>query len=231
MSQFNMEKRETSSFNEISKLKLAPPITKGKENFMLWKRVIDLIGSVMGLIILIPLFICIALLIKTESIYSPVFFKQKRVGKRGELFNMYKFRSMVCDAEKLKSSLENQNEVTGPVFKMKSDPRVTKVGKFLRKTSIDELPQLLNVLKGEMSLVGPRPALPDEVAQYTDYERQRLTVTPGLTCYWQVSGRSNINFEEWVEMDLEYIKNQCFLVDMILIIRTVFCLFGSRGAY
>ena len=138
---------------------------------------------------------------------------------------------MVTNAEDLKVLLFNQNEVTGPVFKMKRDPRVTKVGQFLRKTSIDELPQLFNVLKGEMSLVGPRPPLPEEVAQYSSYEMQRLSVTPGLTCYWQVSGRSNISFDQWVKLDLKYIEERNFLIDIKLIVKTIFVLVGSKDAY
>ena len=134
-------------------------------------------------------------------------------------------------AEELKVALLHQNEATGPVFKMKDDPRVTKVGRFIRKTSLDELPQLVNVLKGEMSLVGPRPPLLDEVERYTSYERQRLSVIPGLTCYWQVSGRSSIGFEQWIEMDLKYIRERSFLVDSKLIIKTIFVLFGSKDAY
>nr|WP_106784350.1 sugar transferase [Lysinibacillus timonensis] len=195
------------------------------------KRAIDLISSIIALIVLLPLFIVIALIIKLEDRNGPVLFKQIRVGKNGREFYMYKFRSMVSNAEELKMTLLEQNEATGPVFKMKHDPRVTKVGRFIRKTSIDELPQLLNVLKGEMSLVGPRPPLPDEVAQYTSYENQRLSVTPGLTCYWQVSGRSNIGFDEWVELDLKYIRERSFLVDCKLILKTVLVLFGSKDAY
>lgn len=199
--------------------------------YLFIKRLIDIIGSLMGIVLLSPLFLVVYALIKFEDKEGSVFFKQKRVGKDGKTFYMYKFRSMVCNAEALKATLINQNEASGPVFKIKHDPRVTKIGKIIRKTSIDELPQLINVLKGEMTLVGPRPPLPDEVAQYSNYEKQRLSVTPGLTCYWQVSGRSNIGFNDWVELDLKYIENRSTLVDIKLIIKTVFVLFGSKDAY
>ena len=143
---------------------------------------------------------------------------------------MYKFRSMVHNAEELLKHLQEQNEQTGPAFKMTDDPRITKVGKFIRKTSLDELPQLFNVLKGDMSLVGPRPPIPREVEQYNSYQKQRLLVKPGLTCIWQVSGRNNIGFDEWVEMDLEYIKNRNLLLDIKLILKTVKVLFGDSNA-
>lgn len=194
------------------------------------KRLLDLIISLIGIVILSPLLFLVVVLIKLEDPKGRVFFKQQRVGKDGHLFNMYKFRSMVSNAEALKASLMEKNEISGPVFKIKYDPRVTMVGSVIRKTSIDELPQLINVLKGEMTLVGPRPALPDEVEQYNAYERQRLAVTPGLTCYWQVGGRSNIGFDEWVRLDLKYIKEQSTFVDLKLICRTIFVLFGSKDA-
>ena len=143
---------------------------------------------------------------------------------------MYKFRSMVHNAEELLKHLQEQNEQTGPAFKMTDDPRITKVGKFIRKTSLDELPQLFNVLKGDMSLVGPRPPIPREVEQYNSYQKQRLLVKPGLTCIWQVSGRNNIGFDEWVDMDLEYIKNRNLLLDIKLILKTVKVLFGDSNA-
>lgn len=205
--------------------------TNTSNGYLYTKRFLDIVGSLVGLIILMPLFLLISLLIKVENPTGPVIFKQKRVGKHGKTFDMYKFRSMVCNAEDLKASLQQQNEASGPVFKMKSDPRITKIGKFIRKTSIDELPQLVNVFKGDMTIVGPRPALPDEVAQYTNYEKQRISVTPGLTCFWQVNGRSNISFKEWVEMDLDYIRCRTTLVDIKLICKTILVLFGSKDAY
>ncbi|WP_051128230.1 sugar transferase [Amphibacillus jilinensis] len=195
------------------------------------KRCIDLIIAGVGLIMLSPVFLIIGFLIKLDDSQTSIFFSQERLGKDGKSFNMYKFRSMVPNAEALKHSLLANNEVTGPVFKMKKDPRITKIGKFIRKTSIDELPQLINVLKGEMSLVGPRPPLPDEVLKYSSYQMQRLKVVPGLTCYWQISGRSDLDFEEWVYLDLKYISERNLLIDLKLIVRTVVVLCGSNGAY
>ena len=219
---------ESSNNQEASFYKIQ---TNTNKHYLRSKRITDFVLSLLGIIMLSPLLVLIALIIKMEDRKGPIFFKQKRMGKDGQTFYMYKFRSMVSNAEELKVLLFEQNEATGPVFKMKHDPRVTKVGRFIRKTSIDELPQLLNVLKGEMSLVGPRPPLPDEVDKYTSYERQRLSVTPGLTCYWQVSGRSNISFERWVELDLKYIEERNFFIDIKLIFKTVAVLFGSKDAY
>ena len=194
------------------------------------KRLIDVVCSFLGVIVLSPLFIIIAIIIKTTS-KGPVFFSQKRVGKNGKEFYMYKFRSMVVNAEELKEKLSAQNEMSGPMFKMKDDPRVTKVGKFIRKTSIDELPQLWNVLKGDMSLVGPRPSLPKEVAQFEDWMYKRLEVKPGLTCYWQVSGRNNIDFEDWMKLDVKYVKERNLWIDIKLIFKTVGVLFGDKNAH
>ena len=193
------------------------------------KRLIDVVCSFMGVIVLSPLFIIIAIIIKTNS-KGPVFFSQKRVGKNGKEFDMYKFRSMVVNAEELKEKLAAKNEMSGPMFKMKDDPRVTKVGKFIRKTSIDELPQLWNVLKGDMSLVGPRPSLPKEVAQFESWMYKRLEVKPGLTCYWQVSGRNNIDFEDWMKLDIRYVEERSLFVDIKLILKTIFVLFGDKNA-
>jgi len=178
-----------------------------------------------------PLLVSVAILIKVDDVKSPVFFKQIRVGKDGKKFRMYKFRSMVNNAEGLLASLLDQNETSGALFKMKDDPRVTKVGRFIRKTSIDELPQLWNVLKGEMSLVGPRPPLPREVESYTDYHKQRLSVVPGCTGLWQVSGRSSVGFEKMVELDLHYIRNRHFFYDMKLICKTIIIIFYPNSAY
>ena len=193
------------------------------------KRLIDVIFSFLGIVVLSPLFIIISIIIKTTS-KGPVFFSQKRVGKNGKEFDMYKFRSMVVNAEELKEKLAAQNEMSGPMFKIKDDPRVTKVGKFIRKTSIDELPQLWNVIKGDMSLVGPRPSLPKEVAQFEDWMNRRLEVKPGLTCYWQVSGRNNIDFEEWMKLDIKYVDERSTLIDIKLIFKTVVVLFGDKNA-
>ncbi|MGD6816607.1 sugar transferase [Metabacillus sp. 113a] len=199
--------------------------------YKLVKRSMDVTGALLGIILLSLLFIVVAIAIKLEDPKGPVFFTQKRVGKNGEEFNMYKFRSMVSDAEERLKELLSLNEVTGAMFKMKNDPRITKVGKLIRKTSIDELPQLFNVLKGEMSLVGPRPPLPREVAEYTDYDRQRLFVTPGCTGVWQVSARNSVGFQEMVEMDIHYIKNQSIITDIKILCKTVIVLFGSKNAF
>ncbi|AYV68276.1 sugar transferase [Niallia circulans] len=206
-------------------------LIKEQKAYLLFKRVFDILCAIIGLLILSVLFFIIGLLIKLEDKQGSVFFKQTRIGKDGKPFEMYKFRSMVSNAEDLKASLMDKNEATGPVFKIKDDPRVTRIGKFIRKTSIDELPQLINVLKGEMSLVGPRPSLPQEVAAYSSYERQRLKVVPGITCYWQVGGRSSLSFSEWVELDLKYIRERNLFIDFKLIIKTFFVLFGSKDAF
>lgn len=222
---------ETSNLKTNEELPIQQVQTNNNKHYLRSKRILDFVLALLGVIILLPLFVLLASVIKIEDHKGPIIFKQIRMGKDGQKFYMYKFRSMVTNAEDLKISLANQNEATGPVFKIKHDPRVTKIGRFIRKTSIDELPQLLNVLKGDMSLVGPRPPLPEEVAQYTSYEIQRLSVTPGLTCYWQVSGRSNTSFDRWVELDLKYIKERNFLIDIKLIFKTFFVLFGSKDAY
>ena len=194
------------------------------------KRLIDIVGSLCGIILLSPLFLIVAILIKLEDPKGKVFFAQERNGKYPKTFKMYKFRSMVHNAEELLKDLMDRNEQTGPVFKINDDPRITKVGKVIRRTSIDELPQLFNVLKGDMSLVGPRPPIPHEVDQYNSYQMQRLAVKPGLTCIWQVSGRNNIGFDEWVEMDIEYIKTRNLWLDIKLIFKTVGVLFGDDNA-
>ncbi|MGG4407204.1 sugar transferase [Niallia taxi] len=195
------------------------------------KRCVDLIGSFLGLLVLSIIFIFVALLIKLEDPKGRVFFKQQRVGKDGKEFNMYKFRSMASDAEERLKELLEFNQASGAMFKMKDDPRITKVGKFIRKTSLDELPQLFNVLKGDMSLVGPRPPLPREVAEYSTYDKQRLLVIPGCTGLWQVSGRSNIGFSEMVELDLYYIEKRSIIFDIKIILKTILVLFGSKNAY
>ena len=194
------------------------------------KRLIDIVCSFVGILVLSPLFIIIAIIVKFTS-KGPIFFSQKRVGRNGKEFDMYKFRSMVVNAEELKEKLAAQNEMSGPMFKMKDDPRVTKVGKFIRKTSIDELPQLWNILKGDMSLVGPRPSLPKEVAQFEDWMYKRLEVKPGLTCYWQVSGRNNIDFEDWMKLDIRYVEEKNLWIDIKLIFKTVGVLFGDKNAH
>ena len=198
--------------------------------YLFLKRLIDIVGSGLGILILIPVFLIIGILIKLEDPKGSVFFSQKRNGLNGKEFNMYKFRSMVHNAEDLLESLMSKNEMDGPVFKIKDDPRITKIGKFIRKTSLDELPQLFNVLKGDMSLVGPRPPIPREVIQYNKYQYQRLLVKPGITCYWQISGRNHIYFDEWVELDLKYIKERNLFKDIYIILMTLPVLLGDKNA-
>ncbi|MGU3473431.1 sugar transferase [Paenibacillus sp. D51F] len=196
--------------------------------YLMMKRAMDIVAASIGLIFLAPIFLVLAIAIKLEDPKGPVFFSQKRVGKGEKNFNMYKFRSMVSNAEELLVDLLEKNEIQGAMFKMKDDPRITRIGKFIRKTSIDELPQLWNVVRGDMSLVGPRPPLPREVAEYTAYDKQRLKVTPGCTGLWQVSGRNNLNFNEMVELDLKYIYQRGIRNDLSIIFKTVKMLTGSK---
>lgn len=219
MQQMNLDRREVL---------LREQIQMGT-GYCFLKRIMDIVCSLTGLIALLPVFAIVVLAIKLES-KGPIFFSQKRVGENGQIFNMYKFRSMVKNAESLKEDLAYKNEMNGPMFKIKEDPRVTKVGKFIRKTSIDELPQLINVLKGEMSLVGPRPSLESEVVNFEEWMMKRLEVKPGLTCYWQVSGRNNIKFKEWMKLDVKYVKERNTFVDIKLIFKTFFVLFGDEHA-
>lgn len=203
--------------------------TEPRIKYYLFKRIVDILCSLFGLLILSPIFLIIGILIKIES-KGPIIFSQERIGKDGSVFKMHKFRSMVTNAEELKEKLHNKNEMSGPMFKMKDDPRVTKIGKFIRKTSIDELPQLFNVLKGDMSLVGPRPSLPEEVEEFDNWMMRRLEVKPGLTCYWQVSGRNDIDFEDWMKLDIKYVRERSTLIDIKLIFKTFFVLFGDKHA-
>ncbi len=194
------------------------------------KRVLDVVVSIGALIVLSPLMLFTALAVKLDS-PGPVFFKQTRVGKHGVTFGCYKFRSMYIDAEKRKADLAVQNEADGPIFKIKNDPRITRVGRLIRKLSVDELPQLINVLRGEMSLVGPRPPVPKEVAQYTVEQLHRLDAVPGITGLQQVSGRSDLNFKRWVELDLQYISEQSVWNDIKILLMTIPAVVTGRGAY
>ena len=224
----NISRSENKDFTEgieISKI-----LERESKLYLFIKRSIDIICSLAGIIVLSPVFLIVAVLIKIEDPKGSIFFCQERNGQHPNTFKMYKFRSMVHNAEELLKDLQHKNEQTGPAFKMTDDPRITKVGKFIRKTSLDELPQLFNILKGDMSLVGPRPPIPREVREYNSYQMQRLLVKPGLTCIWQVSGRNNIGFDEWVDMDLEYIKTRNLLLDIKLILKTVKVLFGDSNA-
>ena len=198
--------------------------------YLFTKRMLDILGSLTGILLLSPIFLIVAICIKIEDPKGKIFFSQVRNGLHGKEFNIYKFRSIVHNAEDLLEQLKSKNEMDGPVFKMKYDPRITKIGRIIRKTSIDELPQLFNILKGDMSLVGPRPPIPSEVNQYNDYQIQRLMGKPGLTCYWQIGGRNNIDFDEWVELDLKYLKERNIFIDLKIIMMTIPVLLGDKNA-
>ncbi|WP_289306518.1 sugar transferase [Paenibacillus terrae] len=195
------------------------------------KRSMDIVLSFIGLIVLCPVFLLVILLIKLEDPRGSALFYQVRIGKNERPFRMIKFRSMVSDAEDKLSTLLLENEIEGAMFKMRDDPRITRIGRFLRRTSIDELPQLLNVLRGQMSLVGPRPPLPREVDDYTVRDKLRLTVTPGCTGLWQISGRNHLSFNQMVELDLEYISRRSLRTDIIIMLKTFRVLLGSNDAY
>jgi lipopolysaccharide/colanic/teichoic acid biosynthesis glycosyltransferase len=193
------------------------------------KRLLDMVVAAMALVLLSPLFLFLTLIVKLTS-PGPVFYRWHVVGKRGRPFISYKFRSMVANADKLKSELEQLNEMKGPVFKLSNDPRITRVGAWMRRYSLDELPQLYSVLKGEMSLVGPRPPLVSEYARFSEYQKQKLAVTPGITCLWQVSGRNRVSdFDEWVGLDLEYIRHWSLRLDLKILLKTVREVFVGSG--
>jgi len=194
------------------------------------KRIIDILLSLIGLILFSPFFILVSILIKIDS-KGPIIFTQTRVGKEGKLFKIYKFRTMCVNAEQIRSHLQNKNDMENVLFKIKDDPRITFVGKYLRKTSIDELPQLWNVVKGEMSLVGPRPALPEEILKYSTKDLQRLKVKPGCSGLWQIMGRNDLSFESMIRLDLEYINNIKFKNDILIIYKTFGVMRTGKGAY
>lgn len=203
----------------------------GRLGYRFCKRAFDIVFSLLVLVGLCWLYAIVAVAIKLDDPRGPIVFKQTRVGKDGREFQMYKFRSMVTDAEARLAQLLERNEKTGPVFKLHDDPRVTRVGRVIRKVSLDELPQFVNVLKGDLSVVGPRPALPREVAEYTERDRQRLSVKQGLTCFWQVQhDRDDIDFDEWVDLDLRYIRECGVWTDVKLIARTVACVLTGQGS-
>lgn len=204
---------------------------KRRHLYRFCKRIADVVLSTCGLVALSPVLLVIAGAIKREEKGGTIIYKQQRVGKNGKLFLIYKFRSMCMDADKKLEDLKQLNEVEGAMFKLHDDPRVTKVGKILRKTSLDELPQLYNVLKGDMSLVGPRPPLSNEVIEYTEYDKQRLLVIPGCTGLWQVSVRNEVGFHEMVELDLQYIEKSGLLYDLAIILKTVKIMIVPNGAY
>lgn len=198
--------------------------------FRFLKRSFDVVASLGGLLLLLPLAPFIIILIKLET-PGPLLFRQERVGYRGHLFGCYKFRSMRVDAEKMKEDLAHLNEATGAAFKIKDDPRITGVGRFLRRSSLDEFPQLFNILKGDMSVIGPRPQIPSEVKDYTPDHAQRLQVKPGLTCLWQVSGRSHLDFEEWMDLDRQYVQMRSLKTDIMILARTLPAVIERKGAY
>ena len=199
--------------------------------FVMMKRVMDVVLSCIACIVISPVLLILWILIKIEEPGAPGIYRQIRIGKDGKPFEMYKFRSMVRDAEAKQQDLLHKNEIQGAMFKMKNDPRVTPIGRIIRRTSLDELPQLFNVIRGEMSLVGPRPPLPREVNEYTSYDLQRLTVIPGCTGLWQVSGRNQLGFKEMVELDLQYIRKQSILFDLFILLKTVRVLVGTKDAF
>jgi exopolysaccharide biosynthesis polyprenyl glycosylphosphotransferase len=212
---------------DASQLPLRDP---GSYGYRVAKRLLDVALALLGLVLLLPLLPAIIALIKLDS-PGPILFRQKRVGQGGRLFTCYKFRSMVPDAESLKAELVKMNEATGPAFKIRNDPRITAIGHFLRRSSLDEVPQLFNVLSGEMSMVGPRPQIPTEVALYEPWHRGRLAVTPGITCLWQISGRSHVGFDEWMRLDLEYVRRRSLALDLRILLGTLPAVIARKGAY
>ncbi|WP_195273238.1 sugar transferase [Enterococcus mundtii] len=204
---------------------------EGRYIYLFFKRIIDIMGSIFGLTLTLPLMIYVAYQIRKEEPKSPIIFRQTRVGKNGKTFKMYKFRSMRLGAEEQLEELLDQNEIEGAMFKIKEDPRVTNIGKVIRARSIDELPQLWNVLKGDMSLIGPRPPLEREVAEYTSYDLQRLYVKPGCSGLWQVSGRNDVSFHSMIDLDLQYITNQGLYNDFKIILKTILIVIKPNGAY
>jgi len=224
---FQIGKLQATDLGGIPLMRLET--TPGSPWELFIKRSLDIVVSLVGLVLLAPLLLLIAVVIKLNS-PGPLFFKQERNGMNGRKFRLLKFRSMVVGAEGMQEELLALNEMDGPVFKIKNDPRMTKIGKFLRKFSLDELPQLINVLKGDMSLVGPRPPIPGEVTNYEAWQRRRLSMRPGITCFWQISGRNEIDFEQWMKLDLEYIDNWSLWLDLKILLNTIPVVLFGTGA-
>ena len=221
---------EAEKVDEKTAERLEKLIEKSYYSYWKKKRIFDVSVTVIILTFLIIPILITALVVFLDDPKGSPFYKQVRIGRHGKPFNMYKFRSMYVDAEKRKKDLMDSNEMDGPVFKMKNDPRITRVGRFIRKYSIDEIPQLFNVLIGNMSIVGPRPALPEEVEKYSDYNKLRLVVTPGITCTWQIMpDKNDIPYEKWLEMDLEYIETRTTLKDIKIILKTPFAMLRANG--
>lgn len=216
------EEKAAAFLNELKKV--------DRKNFWAKKRAFDVVASLGAVIVLSPILLLIALIIFIDDPHGSPVYKQTRVGRHGKPFQMYKFRTMVVNADELLKDLQSKNKMDGPVFKMDDDPRVTKFGRFLRRTSLDEILQLFNVLKGDMSVVGPRPPLVREYETYNDYEKLRLIITPGLTCVWQTTdSRNDVSFEEWIDMDLWYIKNRTFWLDIKLCFKTLKVMLTKEG--
>lgn len=227
-----MQELETrdNSFANVCRAEDQAAVRRPGKGYLAAKRCFDVVMSLLALILLSPLFLVLAVIIFVDDPHGSPIFSQIRVGKDGRLFRFYKFRSMIVNAEDMLEQLQDQNEMEGPAFKIKDDPRITRIGKFIRKTSLDELPQLVNVLKGELSLVGPRPPLPREVEQYTPKQMKRLTVKPGLTCYWQTQPhRNSLSFDQWLALDLQYINERSALVDLKILFATVKVVFHGDG--
>jgi lipopolysaccharide/colanic/teichoic acid biosynthesis glycosyltransferase len=219
--------RRDPSLDEVIASIPAAPVSRG---YLVAKRIIDIVGASIGLVVALPTMILTAIAVRLES-EGGVFFHHTRLGQGGKPFQFYKFRSMCQEAVTLKAALQGMNEVTGPVFKIRRDPRMTRIGRLIRKMSIDELPQLWHVLTGEMSLVGPRPPVPEEVLRYAPWMLERLSVKPGLTCIWQVTGRSDIGFDDWMRLDVEYVRRRSLWLDIKILLQTIPAVLTGRGAY
>jgi lipopolysaccharide/colanic/teichoic acid biosynthesis glycosyltransferase len=224
-----VDRKDDSQGQSLVKLNRSEQLHR-KKLYWILRRGQDILFSSVALLLLLPVMLILALAIYLDDPHGSPVFSQIRCGRDGKLFKMYKFRSMYMDAEERLKDILDENEMDGPAFKMKDDPRITRMGRVIRKVSLDELPQLINILKGDMSIVGPRPALPREVEQYTEEQKQRMYVTPGLTCYWQIQPRRNdISFDDWMAMDLKYIQERSFLVDWKIIFKTVGAVLRSEG--